>query len=222
MSATTAAMTPIDSTTVRLLRAGATAGPLYIMVGLGQILLRDGFDMRRHALSLLSNGSLGWIQVANFILSGALVIAGAVGARRVLTGQLGGTWLPILLGIFGASLIGAGLFRADPAQGFPPGSTAPPGMTRSGFLHFAFGAVGFYALIIATLVLARRYLRIGWRKWMTYSLVTGLGFLLVFGMVASGRSSGTLMLLFYAAVAWIWIWHSRVMSTLAQQPSVPR
>ena len=54
--------------TETLLRCGIAAGPLYILVGLGQILTREGFDMRRHPLSLLSNGELGWIQIANFLL----------------------------------------------------------------------------------------------------------------------------------------------------------
>jgi len=41
-----------------------------------QMLVRDGFDIRRHALSLLTNGDLGWIQILNFVLTGLLVIAG--------------------------------------------------------------------------------------------------------------------------------------------------
>lgn len=40
------------------------------------MLTGEGFDMRRHALSLLSNGDLGWIQVA-ISRSGVPVIAGA-------------------------------------------------------------------------------------------------------------------------------------------------
>lgn len=36
--------------TERPLRCGMAAGPLYIVVGFGQILLREGFDMRRHPL----------------------------------------------------------------------------------------------------------------------------------------------------------------------------
>ena len=49
-----------------------------------QMLVRDGFDIRRHALSLLTNGDLGWIQILNFVLPGLLVIAGAFGMRRAL------------------------------------------------------------------------------------------------------------------------------------------
>jgi hypothetical protein len=42
-----------------LLTGGVVAGPLFIMVGLLQAFTREGFDLRRHPLSLLSNGDLG-------------------------------------------------------------------------------------------------------------------------------------------------------------------
>src|SRR5215813_11948966 len=74
-----------------LLTCGVIAGPLYIAVGVTQMFIRPGFDIQRHALSLLSNGDLGWIQIANFIVTGLLVIAGALGMRRVLRGSRGGT-----------------------------------------------------------------------------------------------------------------------------------
>lgn len=195
-----------------LLASGAAAGPLYIAVGLGQILLRDGFDMRRHALSLMSNGPLGWVQITNFLLCGVLVIAGAIGVRRVLHPGRAGTWGPILLIGYGVGLIGAGIFVADPALGFPPG-TALTGttMSRHGLLHFVFGAIGFYALIAACLVFARRFLGEGRRGWAGYSIVTGIGFFIAFAAIASGPASPVVMLTFYAAVAWIWIWHSLVM-----------
>jgi hypothetical protein len=77
-----------------------------------QMLVRDGFDIRRHALSLLTNGNLGWIQILNFVLTGLLVIAGAFGMRRALRWGRGRTWGPLLLGVHGLGLIGAekGLF----------------------------------------------------------------------------------------------------------------
>ena len=103
-------------------------GPIYLLVGLAEILTRNGFDVRQHALSLLSNGRFGWIQIANFLVSGALVIAGAIGTRFLLRGGRGGTWGPILLAGYGLGLIGAGLFLADPARGFPPGT--PAGATQ--------------------------------------------------------------------------------------------
>ena len=112
--------------TDRLLKCGVLAGPVYVVVGLLQVLFRDGFDIRRHALSLMSNGALGWIQVASFIVSGLLVIAAATGMRQRLHPGRAGTWGPILLGLYGLGLIGAGIFVADPMDGFPPGTPGGP------------------------------------------------------------------------------------------------
>ena len=82
-----------------LLFAGVLAGPFYVLVGLLQVLIRPGFDIRRHALSLMSNGDLGWIQIGNFVISGALVLAAAVGMRRVLLPGKTALWAPLLLGL---------------------------------------------------------------------------------------------------------------------------
>ena len=54
---------------------GVLAGVCYLVVGLAQARTRDGLDLTRHALSLLANGPDGWIQSANVILMGLLVIA---------------------------------------------------------------------------------------------------------------------------------------------------
>lgn len=206
-----------------LLIAGAIAGPLYLALGIGQILTRDGFDMRRHALSMLSNGEFGWIQITNFLLSGVLVIAGAVGVRRALHPGRAGTWGPILLAGYGFGLIGAGIFCADPALGFPPGTPlAPQPMSRDGLLHFVFGGIAFYSLIAACFVFARRFLEQRRPGWAVYSIGTGIGFFIAFAAIASGPASPTVMLSFYAAIAWIWGWHTAIMVSHAASAVPPR
>ena len=207
-------MTAGARTTARLLTLGAAAGPWYLAVGLAQVLTRDGFDVRRHAISQLSNGDLGWIQIVNFLVSGALVIAGAIGARRLLRGTRGGTWGPLLLGIYGLGLLGAGVFIADPGRGFPPGSPESTALSRNGLLHFVFGGIGFYALIAAGVVFARRFALRRRRGLATYSIVTAIGFFASFAAIASGSTAAAVMLTFYAAVTWIWIWHSSLSLTL--------
>lgn len=194
-----------------LLLAGMLAGPIYVVLGVVQVLAREGFDVRRHALSLLANGAWGWVQTANFLLAGILVLAGALGVRRALRGERAGTWGPVLLGLYGVGLLGAGVFPADPGAGFPPGTPDPEGMSRAGLLHFAFGGIGFYALIAACFVFARRFAGEARRGMTALSIVTGAGFLASFGAIASGSISTATMLAFYAAVAWIWGWHTLVL-----------
>jgi Protein of unknown function (DUF998) len=88
-----------------LLACGVVAGPLFLAAGLIQAFTREGFDLRRHPLSLLSLGELGWIQIANFVVTGLLCVACAVGMGRVLGPGRGGTWGPLLVGAFGVGLV---------------------------------------------------------------------------------------------------------------------
>jgi hypothetical protein len=150
--------------TARLLACGIAAGPLFLTVGLTQAFIRDGFDLSRHPLSLLSLGDLGWVQIANFVVTGGLFIACATGMRRVLRPGRGGTWGPRLVGALGAGLVMAGVFVADAGAGFPPGAPAgAPQMSWHGVLH----EIGFVLSTLGTLagclVFARRFA--GLRQW---------------------------------------------------------
>lgn len=202
-----------------LLSLGVLAGPLYLLVGLVQVLTRDGFDVRLHALSLLSNGAFGWVQVANFMTTGGLIIIGAIGCRRAIRAQPAGTWGPILFFVFGVGMVGSGIFRADPAQGFPSGSIAAETLSTSAVLHFVFGGIGFYALIAACFVFMRRFLQYGRTGLAWYSAITGAGFFASFAAIASGSIAPAAMLTFYAAVAWIFAWHSIVLFQIARRTS---
>src|SRR5829696_4666070 len=75
---------PATRVTRSLLGYGVLAGPFYVTVALAQALTRDGFDLSRHPWSLLALGAHGWIQIANFVLTGLMVVAAAVGVRRAL------------------------------------------------------------------------------------------------------------------------------------------
>jgi len=203
--------TPADRITKSLLGYGVIAGPLYVLVSLAQALTRQGFDLGVHQWSLLANGGPGWIQTVNFAVTGLMVIAFAVGLRRVLTPGPGARWAPRLVGVYGASLIAAGIFRADPALGFPVGTPDGPGeVSWHGLLHFAAGGVGFTCLAAACLVIGQRYATEGARGLAWFSRATGVVFLAGFAMVASGGGSRTANLLFTAAVILIWAWMTTV------------
>jgi hypothetical protein len=162
--------------TQRLLTCGIAVGPQFTVVSALQVLGRSGFDLTRHPLSLLATGDLGWIQIANFVVTGALLIAFAVGARRVLAGSRGGTWAPRLIGAFGAGMIIAGVFVADPENGFPIGTPdgPPTTMSRHGVLHGVGAALSLDSLIIGCFVLARRFATVGDRRWTVASMLTAV------------------------------------------------
>jgi len=201
--------TPATRTTRSLLGFGAIAGPLYVVVSLTQALTRDGFDLTEHAWSLLANGELGWIQITNLILTGLMTVAAAVGVGRALTAGRGRTWAPVLIATFGVSLIGAGIFRADPAPGFPVGTPETTTISWHGTLHFLIGGVGFLCLIAACFVLAVRFSRDGQRRLAWFSRITGVVFLAGFVGIASG-SHGATTLTFVAAVVTAWAWVTTV------------
>src|SRR3954468_1418541 len=138
-------------TTDIALRCGIVAGPLFVVVGLAQAFTREGFDLREHTLSLLSNGGLGWIQIANFIVSGLLFIVGAAGIRTALPTGRAHRWGPRLIGAFGVGMAAAGVFSPDPAFGFPPGTPdgKPDSVSWHGALHYTVASLAFIALIAA-------------------------------------------------------------------------
>ena len=203
--------TPADRITKSLLGYGVIAGPFYVLVALAQAFTREGFDLGAHQWSLLVNGGPGWIQIANFTITGLMVIAFAVGLRRALTPGVGARWAPRLVAVYGASLVAAGIFLADPALGFPAGTPAGPGQVSwHGLLHFAAGGIGFTCLAIGCLVIGRRFAAEGARRLAAFSRATGVIFLAGFAMVASGGGSRPANLVFTAAVILIWAWMTTV------------
>lgn len=191
-----------------MLGYGVIAGPLYLVVGIVEALTRSGFDLARHDLSLMANGSLGWIHITLLILSGLMTVTAAIGARRALVDGRGATWGPRLLVGYGLGLIGAGVFVADPMYGFPLGAPDGPAttITASGTLHFVCGALGFVCLIAATFVFARRFAAQRQTGLARYSRATGVVFLAGFVGIASGSNNPLIILGFWIAVIAGWAW----------------
>lgn len=190
-----------------LLGYGVIAGPFYLAVGVIQGLVRDGFVFARHPLSVLANGSWGWIQIANFVLTGLMVIAAAIGIARAIRPQSRATsWF---LGAFGASMIVAAIFRADPVDGFPPGTPEgfPTSISTPGMIHFVAGALGFTFLAVSCFCAAWAMSRRKSRGLAGLSLFSGLAVVLGFfgGAAFSNNSAGILGIWFSVVVGWAWL-----------------
>jgi hypothetical protein len=190
-----------------LLGYGVIAGPIYVLVVTLQAITKKGFDPARHDASLLANGGLGWIQIANFVLTGAMTIAAGVGMGRALGTGRAATYSAGLIAGYGVGLVGAGIFRADPALGFPPGT--PPGrgpVSWHAIAHVASAGLGFGCLIAACFVVAAWFSRAGRRGWAWYSRLTGTLFAAGFAAIASGSDSPVVVVLFSVAVVIAWAW----------------
>jgi hypothetical protein len=164
-TARTAAAIDLSSTLVAptriLLAAGAAAGPVFAAVATTQVLLRDGFDLRRHPLSQLATGGPGFVQIANFIVAGIGVLCLAVGVHRTVTEGVGRRWLAPLIAVFGLGLIASGVFVMDPENGFPIGTPDGPAVTMSwhGIAHLVAATVAYTGLAAACIVLTVRMAR---------------------------------------------------------------
>ena len=189
-----------------LLACGMVAGPLFTVVGLVQAFTRPGFNLTRHALSVLENGDLGWIQISSFLVTGLLFVAGAIGMRHFLRGSRGGTWGPRLIAIMGLGLIGAAFFQADPGLGFPPG-TPMDATTLSwhGLGHLLVSMVAFLSLIAACFVFARRFAGQHQRGWAIYSGVTGVLSFVTLAVLSSGHLWITIAFVFAMLNALVWV-----------------
>lgn len=189
-----------------LLGYGVLAGPFYLAVGLIQVFVRDGFDLMRHPLSLLANGPGGWVQTANFALTGLMVLAAAVGFRRVLGRESRAvTWF---LGAFGASMIVAAVFPADPVDGFPVGTPEgyPTSISTPGLIHFIAGAIGFISLAVSCFVGARAMSRRNVPWLARLSLASGVAIVLgFFAPMVSSLPVGILGIWFSVVVGWTWL-----------------
>jgi hypothetical protein len=203
----TASASRTTASTRTLLTCGALAAPLWTVVSLAQAATREGFDLTRHPLSVLSNGTLGWLQITNFLVTGILTIAGATGLRRAMRGTPGQRWVPRLVLSSGIGLLAAGIFVMDPTDGFPVGT--PSGM--SGTLswnslgHMVAGTISFTSLIAAGYVLGRHFSRLGNRRYAVASRVAGTVLLLGEGWAISGGRAGSLTLAIGAITAMLWV-----------------
>jgi hypothetical protein len=196
--------TPEGRVTRSLLGYGPLAGIVFVCSILIQGLTRRGFSIPHDDASLLANGPLGWIQVVTFLVAGGMTIAAAVGVRRALPGR----WVPWLIGLYGAGLMAAGVFRADPADGFGPGAPAGRAVHISwhGDGHLIAAGAGFIAIVAACFVAARYLSRAGQGGLAVYSRITGVVFLAAFAGIVTGSSSPAVVLPFYAAVTAVFTW----------------
>ena len=188
-----------------LLGWGVIAGPFYVVFGLVLAFTRPGFDITKHALSLLTLGDLGWLQRTNLILTGLMAIVAAFGILRAIRNGRG-LAMGVLTIIYGGGLILSAIFTPDPVEGFPLGSTGGV-FSLSGILHLLFGALGFLAIAVAAFAHSAWSRSIGAKSRVNSSIV--LGILVIVGFVggaALSASSIGVALLWVAVLAqFVWL-----------------
>jgi hypothetical membrane protein len=160
----------------KLLIACGVIGPtLFILTFLIEGAIRPGYSAWRNMVSDLSLSDQGWALIASFLVCGVLVLCFAVGLRRVLRSGRGALWGPLLLGIFGFSLLIAGIFVTDPSLGYDPVGVTAGVQTLHGTIHGTNAPLVFGSLTLALFVMARRFAGDpAWRGWFLYTLLSGI------------------------------------------------
>jgi len=146
------------------------------------------------------------VQTANFVITGLLVLAAAIGFRRALAPK--SRALSVFLGAYGASMLAAAVFRADPMDGFPVGTPLgpPTSMSTFGLLHFAVGGLGFVCLAVSCFLAARALYHSNSRSLARLSVLCGVIVLLgFFGTAAIPNASPVLGIWIAVVVGWAWL-----------------
>lgn len=214
-----------------LLACGIVAPIVFVVAFLVEGATRPGYSALRHPVSSLALGEYGWTQRANFLLTGLLLLAFAIGSRPALRqAYRAGVWAPILLGAVAVGLLGAGVFATDPVGDYPPGTAVPAPRTTSGHLHDAFSALVFLGLPVACCVVGYRLARAGHRGRAAYSVATAVVFLAFFFLSSAGFSQQTALtpvgglfqrLTLVVGLAWIGWLAIRLLGDTAERPSTP-
>jgi hypothetical membrane protein len=142
--------------TKALLVCGAMAGPLFVVVFLFEGATRANYDPLRHPVSSLALGDYGWVQSANFVVTGLLTLGAAVFVTDPVSGYP------------------------------PGAPDRLSGNSWHGALHDLFSLLGFVALAAACFVFGRRFAGRGKRGWALYSAVSGGVFAVLFVLSSAG------------------------------------
>ncbi len=127
-----------------LLRGGLVAGPLFVGSFLVQGKTRHDYSPLRHPVSSLALGPRGWMQIANFAVTGGLSLCFAVGLSHTSGARIRTRLGPVLLGGAAVGMLGAAAFRTDPVSGYPPGTPdSPSAASPLGMLHDLFSVPTF-------------------------------------------------------------------------------
>ncbi len=160
--------------TFGLMLCGGVGAVLFTASYLLEGISRPDYDAWQQPISALSLGPGGWVQQANFIVFGVLLLLSAVGWYRFLTPGRGAMWFSLFQGIAGLALIGAGVFSMDPFPGYPPGA-APTTSTAHGTLHTICAYTIILSLVLSCFTLSKRFWsRAYWRGWAVYSSISGV------------------------------------------------
>jgi Protein of unknown function (DUF998) len=131
--------------------SGMIGSALFVGVFLLEGWIRPGYNPLTEYVSALSLGARGWVQIANFVLFGALLFGFTRAVAAEFPNGKASRWGLILLTIIASGYFFSGPFVMDPA------STPQAEATFHGTLHGILGAIVFLLMPITMFVFWRRF-----------------------------------------------------------------
>jgi hypothetical protein len=173
--------------TKSLLACGVIVCPLFILTVLIQGSIRSDYNPYKYPLSSLSIGDQGWVQIANFIITGLLIILFSVGLKRIFNSEKEKFHAPLLMMLVGIGLTGAGIFVTDPVFGYPENQPLIlKQFTFHGHLHDAFSMLVFICLPWMCFAFRKQFSSTGKKGWAGYSAFTGFTMITAFILASMG------------------------------------
>jgi hypothetical protein len=158
--------------------AGMAGPTLFVAIFMLEGWLRPGYNPCAMYVSALSLGQRGWIQIANFVVFGVLLLVFARGVAAEFPNGKASRGGLILLPIIAICYLLSGPFLMDPM------GTPEHQMSIHGMLHGIFGAIVFLLMPISCFIYLRRF-RVDPRwhalRWWTLGLgtISGAGVVLL-------------------------------------------
>ena len=131
--------------------AGIVGPALFVAVFLVEGWIRPAYNPLAEYVSALSLGERGWVQIANFIVFGALLFIFTRAVAAEFPNGKASRWGLILLTTISVCYFFSGPFVMDPA------STPLSDATTHGTLHGILGAIAFVLMPITIFVFLRRF-----------------------------------------------------------------
>jgi hypothetical membrane protein len=159
-----------SSTLLRLAAwAGVVAPVFFVAVFTVEGALRPEYSPLANYISTLSIGPRGWIQILNFIVLGALLLAFSAAVRAEFPDGKASRWGRILLILLGVLFVISGFFVTD-STGI---STVP--LTVHGTVHGIAGGIAFLAMPVVIFVYWRRFREDPrWKPFQAVTLALGI------------------------------------------------
>jgi hypothetical protein len=185
-----------------LLACGVAAGPFFVAVVLVEGWLRQGYQPLRQPISALAMGPRGWIQRANFFVTGGLALACVLGLP---------TAAAAFIALFALGLIGSGIYITD-ITGLDSRKLTSKPRTRDGIIHDLFALPVCVGLLRACGVMGRLFYRANDSVWAWYSATSGglfLGFFVLASVGFAGQQQlarvGGLLQRLAVIIGWTWL-----------------